>query len=48
MILSRQRKINQDNTGWLDEIRKLNYDFSKLEVDVKTGKNKYSVVAASS
>ena len=30
IILSQQRKIDQDNIGWLDEIRKLNDKFSKL------------------
>ena len=38
IILSQQRKIDQDNIGWLDEICKLN-DFSKLEADVKIAKN---------
>ena len=38
IILSQQRKIDQDNIGWLDEICKLN-DFSKLEADVKITKN---------
>ena len=28
IILSQQRKIDQDNIGWLDEIRKLNDNFS--------------------
>ena len=39
IILSQQRKIDQDNIGWLDEIRKLNDNFSKLEVDVTVAKN---------
>ena len=39
IILSQQRKIHQDNIGWLDEVRKLNYNFSKLEADVKIAKN---------
>ena len=30
IILSQQRKIDQDKIGWLDEIRKLNDSFSKL------------------
>ena len=34
-----QRKIDQDNIGWLDEFRKLNNNFSKLEGDVKIAKN---------
>ena len=34
IILSQQRKIDQDNIGWLNEIRKLNDNFSKLEADV--------------
>ena len=38
IILSQQRKIDQDNIGWLDESRKLNYNFSKLEADVKIAK----------
>ena len=38
IILSQQRKIHQDNIGWLDEVRKLNYNFSKLEADVKIAK----------
>ena len=38
IILSQQRKIDQDNIGWLDEICKLN-DFSRLEADVKITKN---------
>ena len=28
-----------DNIGWLDEIRKLNDNFSKLEADVNIAKN---------
>ena len=39
IILSQQRKINQDNIGWLDEIRKLNDNFSKLEAGVTVAKN---------
>ena len=39
IILSQQRKIDQDNIGWLDEIRKLNHNFSKLEADVTVAKN---------
>ena len=39
IILSQQRKIDQDNIGWLDEICKLNDNFSKLEADVKIAKN---------
>ena len=38
IILSQQRKIGQDNIGWLDEIFKLNDHFSKLEADVKIAK----------
>ena len=38
IILSQQRKIDQDNIGWLDEIRKSNYNFSKSEADVKIAK----------
>ena len=39
IILLQQRKIDQDNIGWLDEIRKLNDNFSKLEADVTVEKN---------
>ena len=39
IILSQQRKIDQDNIGWLDEIHNLNDNFSKLEADVKIAKN---------
>ena len=39
IILSQQRKIGQDNIGWLCEIRKLNDNFSKLKADVKITKN---------
>ena len=39
IILSQQRKIGRDNIGWLDEIRKLNNNFSNLEVDVNIAKN---------
>ena len=38
IILSQQRKIDQDNISWLDEICKLNDNFSKLEADVKIAK----------
>ena len=38
IILSQQRKIDQDKIGRLDEIRKLNDSFSKLEADVKIAK----------
>ena len=38
MILSQQRKIDQDNIGCLDEIHKLNDNFSKLEADVTVAK----------
>ena len=34
-----KRKIDQDNIGWLDEIRKLNDNFSKLQADIKTAKH---------
>ena len=34
-----QRKIDQDNIGWLDEFLKLNNNFSKIEADVKITKN---------
>ena len=39
IILSQQRKIDQDDIGWLNEIRKLNDNFSKLEADVTLAKN---------
>ena len=39
IVLSQLRIIDQDNVGWLDEIRKLNYKFSKLEADVKIAKS---------
>ena len=39
IISSQQRKIHQDNIGWLDKFRKLNDNLSKLEADVKTAKN---------
>ena len=39
IISLQQRKIHQDNIGWLDKIRKLNDNLSKLEADVKTAKN---------
>ena len=45
IILSQQRKIDQDNIGWLDKIRKLNDNFSKLEVDVKIAKNINSLLS---
>ena len=38
VILSQQRKIDQDNVGWLDQIRKFNDNFSKLETDLKITK----------
>ena len=49
IILSQQRKTDQDNIGWLDEICKLIDNFSKLEADMTIAKkHKYSAVAASS
>ena len=41
IFLSQQRKIDQDNIGWLDEIRKLNFlkVFLSLEADVTVAKN---------
>ena len=39
IILLQQRKIDQDNIGWLGEIRKLNDKFSKLVEDVKIANN---------
>ena len=39
IILSQQRKIEQDNIGWLDEIRKFIDNIFKLEADVKIAKN---------
>ena len=39
ITLLQQRKLDQHNTGWLNEIRKLNDAFSKLEADVKIAKN---------
>ena len=39
ITLLQQRKIDQHNIGWLNEIRKLNDTFSKLEADVKIAKN---------
>ena len=39
IISSQQRKVDQDNIGWLDKIRKLNDNFPKLEADVKIAKN---------
>ena len=38
MILSQQRKIDQNSIGWLGETRKLNDNFSKLEADMKIAK----------
>ena len=35
IILSQQRKIDQDNIGWLDQIHKLNDNYFKLEAHVK-------------
>ena len=45
MILKQQRKIGQDNIGWLDEIRKLNDSFSKSEVDVKITQDKNNLLS---
>ena len=45
IILSQQRKIDQDKIGWLDEIRKLKDNFSKLEADVKIAKNIYNLLS---
>ena len=39
IISSQQRKIDQDNIGWVDEIGKLNDDFSKFKADVNIAKN---------
>ena len=39
IILSQQRKIDQDSIGWLDGSHKLNDNFSKLEADVTIAKN---------
>ena len=39
IILLQQRKIDQDNIGWLDKIHKLNDNFSQLEADLKIAKN---------
>ena len=39
IILLQQRKIDQDNIGWLGEIRQLNDKFSKLVEDVKIANN---------
>ena len=39
IILSQQRKTDQDNIGWLDEICKLIDNFSKLEADMTIAKN---------
>ena len=38
IILWQQIKIDQDNIAWLDEIHKLNGNFSKLEADVRIAK----------
>ena len=35
IVLSQQKKTYQDNVGWLDEISKLNDNFSKLEAGMK-------------
>ena len=40
IILSQQRKIDQENIGWLEDIRKLNDNFSKLQTIVKILINK--------
>ena len=45
IILSQPRKIDQDNIGWLDEIRKLNDNFSKLKADVKIAKNIHNLLS---
>ena len=45
IISSQQRKIHQDNIGWLDKIRKLNDNLSKLEADVKTAKNRNNLLS---
>ena len=39
IVLSMQRKGDQDNVSCLDEVRKLNNNFSKLKADVKTEQN---------
>ena len=39
IVLSMQRKGDQDNVSYLDEVRKLNNNFSKLKADVKTEQN---------
>ena len=39
ITLLQQRKLDQHNIGWLNEIRKLNDAFSKLEADGKIAKN---------
>ena len=39
ITLLQQRKIDQHNIVWLNEIRKLNDTFSKQEADVKIAKN---------
>ena len=38
IVLSQQKKTYQDNVGWLDEISKLNDNFSKLETGMKIAK----------
>ena len=38
IILSQQRKIDQNSIGWLGKTRKLNDNFSKLEADMKIAK----------
>ena len=38
IVLSQQKKTYQDNVGWLDEISKLNDNFSKLEAGMKIAK----------
>ena len=49
IVLSQQKKTYQDNVGWLDEISKLNDNFSKLEAGMKISKKtQQSVVAESS
>ena len=38
IVSSQQKKTYQDNVGWLDEISKLNDNFSKLETGMKIAK----------
>ena len=38
IVLSQQKKTYQDNVGWLDEISKLNDNFSKLEAGMTISK----------